>query len=139
MNESCLRKNILFLEQLNSWLPGTIQVYLSKYLSVLKNIFEVRLFDEIIPSHKRSLSCYFKDSFYAIISATRKGTWNTMNPLPPHTKLCSFFQTISPSQGGYMIRSFSTWFIQIYSIFLFIFEVMQWIKDGNSAQLQPIC
>ena len=59
-------------------------------MSVLKNIFEVRLVDEIIPSHKRSLSCYFKDSFYAIISATRKGAWNTMSPLPSHAKLLFF-------------------------------------------------
>ena len=49
--------------------------YLSKYLPVLtsKNIFEVRLFDEVIPIHKLSLWCYFNDSFFAVICATRNG------------------------------------------------------------------
>ena len=35
----------------------------------------------------------------------------------------------------YNMWSFSTWPIQIYFILLFIFEVMQWIKDWSSATL----
>ena len=35
----------------------------------------------------------------------------------------------------YNMWSFSTWSIQIYFILLFIFEVMQWIKDWSSATL----
>ena len=88
----------------------------------------------MIPSHKWSLCFYFNDCFYVIICAPRKGAWNTINSpspyktvlLPNHSSLLGYV---------YNMWSFYSWYLQIYFIFLFVFEIMQGIKDWNSTTL----
>ena len=73
---------------------------------------------------------------YAHLEIEHGISW-TLSPSPYKTVL--FFLNRSSLLGWiYDMCSFSTWFIQIYFILLFIFEVTQWIKDWNSATLATL-
>ena len=91
---------------------------------------------EIIPSHKWNLWCYFKWQFLYNNMRVYKRSMECHEPLSLPIRNCVlFWNDSSLLRWVYNMWSFSTWSIQIYFILLFIFEVMQWIKDWSSATL----